>query len=110
VKLCAIVPERREEGKACHVVEVQMSQKKVDRRARSVRKPQAELPDPGSGIEHDGAAVVEADLDTRRVAAVRESRRSGRGEGAAAAPDRGNHLSALMRAARLQRARDRERR
>jgi hypothetical protein len=99
VKLCASVPERREEGEAGHVIEVQMGQEKVDRRARSVREPQAELPDPGAGIENEGAAVIEAELDAGGVAAVRESRRAWRGEGAAAAPDRRNHLSSLVGAA-----------
>src|SRR5207302_4705539 len=57
-------------------------------------QPLAELANSGAGIEDQGRAVGELDLDTRGVAAVADGRGSRRGQRSPRAPDADDHGSA----------------
>jgi hypothetical protein len=63
-------PDRLERGQPLDVVDVQVGQEQVDARRGLLEQREAEAARAGAGVEDDEAAVVEADLDARGVAAV----------------------------------------
>ena len=55
----ALVPERREEPQSLEMVEVQVGEEEMDSIRSAVQELEAEGPDPGAGVEHEHAPVIE---------------------------------------------------
>ena len=89
--------ERREEPEAYDVVHVEVGEEDVDPPAVAVEF-LAKAADAGACIENEERAVVRADFDAGRVAAVAHSFRAGVGERTARAPQLDLHGSFQMRA------------
>ena len=92
VQLRLLVPDRAEEAEAFDVVDVQVREQEVDR-LRAAAQGRAEPADAGARVEDEQRPVREAELDARRVAAVRHRVRSRCRERPAAAPDPREHYS-----------------
>ena len=84
---------RREEHQPLDVVHVEVGQQDVHG-PRRARHGQAEIADPGAGVEHDGRPVLERHLHAGRVAPVPQRLRPGRGHRAARPPELDLHAAA----------------
>ena len=100
-----LVEERPEEAKPLEVIEVQVREEHVELASTALEELDAELSDPGAGVEHEDGPVGQRDLDARGVAAEFDRLRARCRHRAAAAPDRYPHRELTCRARRSRRCR-----
>jgi hypothetical protein len=68
-----------------------MGEEEVDLPRTAIEEVEAETPDPGAGVEHKVGAIVERDLDARRISPVAKGVRPRCRHRSAATPDRHAH-------------------
>ena len=106
VNLDVGIEQRPEEPETLQVVKMEMAEQDVQLRARSRLQQDAQWPYPGARVEHQYLSAGKPHLNARRVAAVLDGIRAGRGDRAAASPHPRQHQASSSSSAHFPEHRD----